>query len=69
MKSLWTSPFRREIVLALAVKTMLLLALWAVFFSHPQDKRLTPDTVTAGLLERGPSGNTLSDPKSNEVKR
>lgn len=40
----------REIVLALAIKLVLLYGLWFLCFSHPIDKQLTPMTVSDHLI-------------------
>jgi hypothetical protein len=41
---------RKEIAVALAVKAALLFVLWYAFFSEPQDRKLTPEQVSAAVL-------------------
>jgi hypothetical protein len=48
-------PLRKEIAVALAVKTALLFVLWYAFFSEPQDRRLTPEQVSAAVLAPHPA--------------
>lgn len=43
--------FKRDILLALLFKAIALFVLWKIFFSHPIDKTLTPQKVSAHLLE------------------
>lgn len=40
----------REIVLALAIKLVLLYGLWFFCFSHPVDKQLSPIAVSNHLM-------------------
>ena len=44
----------REIIVILSVKTLLLYAIWAIWFSHPIDKHLNGESVQRALL--GSSG-------------
>jgi hypothetical protein len=41
---------KREITLILIFKAIAIYAIWALFFSHPLDKQLTPAKVSAHLL-------------------
>lgn len=42
--------FFREILFILALKLCLLVGLWALSFSHPIDKQLTPASVGEHLI-------------------
>jgi hypothetical protein len=42
--------FFREILSVLSIKLALLCGLWALFFSHPIDKQLTPTMVGEHLF-------------------
>lgn len=46
---------RLEITVALIAKTILLYAIWAVFFSHPTDKHLNGESVQRALLGSQPA--------------
>ncbi len=41
---------KRDITIVLIVKALAIYAIWALFFSHPLDKQLTPSKVSAHLL-------------------
>lgn len=43
-----------EITLILVFKALAIYSIWALFFSHPLDKRLTPTTMSAHLLSTKP---------------
>jgi hypothetical protein len=47
-----------EITVALLVKFLLLYALWAAWFAHPQSRDLDGASVSAVLLSTGPSAAT-----------
>jgi len=48
-----TDSLRREIIILLLLKAVLIYALWVIFFSRPLDKTLTADTVAAAFLDSG----------------
>ena len=55
------NSFRREIVIVLLVKLVLLFGLWYAFFSHPLDRSLTGVDVSRVLMGSGtdfPAPNT-----------
>ncbi len=43
---------KRDITITLIVKALAIYAIWALFFSHPLDKQLTPAKISAHLLSR-----------------
>lgn len=47
--------FRREIILILVFKAVLIFGLWYAFFSHPLHKTLTGDDVSQVLLGSSPA--------------
>lgn len=52
MKSLWNHPLGRELVVILAVKIALILALWWAFFSGPVTPTLTAEGVRRAFFEQ-----------------
>lgn len=47
---------RFEIITVLILKLLLLWALWLICFSHPIDKNLTPEIISAHLFKSLPTG-------------
>lgn len=45
------TSYRIDIVTALLVKMLLLTLLWALFFSHPEDKTLSKAELTHHYLQ------------------
>ncbi|MCH9644684.1 MAG: hypothetical protein K0U29_03935 [Gammaproteobacteria bacterium] len=41
---------KREIAAILVFKAIAIFIIWMLFFSHPLDKKLTPNTVSQHLL-------------------
>jgi len=56
VRQLWRNRFAREIMLILAVKFVLMFALWFAFFRHPIDKGLDADAVSRVVLGGESSG-------------
>jgi hypothetical protein len=68
VRQLWCNRLAREITLILAVKFVLIFALWFAFFRHPLDHDLDAAAVSRALLS-GPSSVTteqLRAPRSRE---
>jgi hypothetical protein len=55
VKKFWNSPIRKELVIVLAVKLIVLAGLWFAFFRSPADKQLTPSDVSRVLIGNAPS--------------
>lgn len=43
---------KRDIIITLIIKALAIYSIWALFFSHPLEKQLTPSKVSAHLLNR-----------------
>jgi hypothetical protein len=54
-----------EIVLALAFKALVLIVIWAVWFSAPQDVNLDDHAVASMILSRQP----LNEPDHDAIRR
>ena len=51
------NSLRREITIVLVIKTILLFALWYLFFSHPDDRALNAGQVSQALIESSSQPN------------
>lgn len=57
----------REIIVIAIVKTLLLYAIWAIWFSHPSDKYLDADAIERVLL-RAPVSPSAPDEESSHAR-
>ena len=46
---------RKEIVLVLVIKLLLIWGIWFLFFSHPVDERLSSDQFAKAIFSINPS--------------
>ncbi len=61
------NTYRREILLILVVKLMLVMALKYAFFSDPVSKTLTPETVSEAIIGLNPNPPSSTLPlRSNQ---
>lgn len=50
-KFVMRTTYRRDIILVLCMKIILLICLWGLFFSHPVKRDLTSDSMAVRILE------------------
>ncbi len=56
------NTYRREILLILIIKLMLVMALKYAFFSDPVSKTLTPETVSEAIIGLNPNFPSSTSP-------
>lgn len=65
MKAFSNHPLTRKIAIVTAIKLLGLMTIWWLFFSGPDDSKLTPDQVSNAILHplnRNATNNYTTNP-------